>query len=234
MGGPIPETGGKIEACSLHSGIIDLENTFDHAYLGFNNGIMQPCREFIDHMTGRWLTIGIDLLGITECLAFAMMKESIKQANQMSLGLELESGPPGPGPSHTTDNVQTHESQDVGTSILPALPLAQALTSAPHVGTSMLPTQSLTQTYTSAPDVGTSELAAAPLSLTLWSGLDDFVPLPWMTLCMYDFGTHMAIEPLKNLLAKYNTKNCCNLSLQAIQPCCPVSLHVLLWMSCLL
>ncbi|KAH0834756.1 hypothetical protein J3R83DRAFT_10341 [Lanmaoa asiatica] len=50
MGRPSPENGGKVEACSLHVSVTDLGSTFDQAYTGFNNGIMRPYKEFLDHV----------------------------------------------------------------------------------------------------------------------------------------------------------------------------------------
>jgi len=57
MGGPSPENGGRVEACSLHVSVTDLGSMFDQAYPEFNNGIMWPYKEFLDHVPGEWLML---------------------------------------------------------------------------------------------------------------------------------------------------------------------------------
>lgn len=52
MGGPTPEAGGKIEACSIHVGKTQVGNTFDQACPEFTTGIMRPYREFLDRVAG--------------------------------------------------------------------------------------------------------------------------------------------------------------------------------------
>ncbi|KAG9308755.1 hypothetical protein JVU11DRAFT_11543 [Chiua virens] len=50
MGGPTPDTGGKIEACSLHVGTTNLGYTVDQAYPDFASVIMRPFRTFLDQV----------------------------------------------------------------------------------------------------------------------------------------------------------------------------------------
>lgn len=53
MGGPIPESGGKIEAFSLHVGKNDLGHSFDQAHPAFRSGIMAPYQSFIERVSGK-------------------------------------------------------------------------------------------------------------------------------------------------------------------------------------
>ena len=55
MGGPSPENGGKVKACSLHVGVTNLGSMFDQAYPDFNNGIMWPYKDFLDCVSGEWV-----------------------------------------------------------------------------------------------------------------------------------------------------------------------------------
>ena len=54
MGGPNPESGGRIEACSIHVGSMELGHTFNQVYLEFNSAIMQPYRSFLDKVVGKF------------------------------------------------------------------------------------------------------------------------------------------------------------------------------------
>ena len=70
MDGPSPENGGKMEACSLHIGVTDLDSTFDQACPDFNKGIMSPYKEFLDHVPGTVSDLHCEeaLLEMTEIL----------------------------------------------------------------------------------------------------------------------------------------------------------------------
>lgn len=92
MDGPTPKDGGKTEACSLHIGITELGNTFDQAYLDFFFGIMQPYREFLNHVTGKWMVMGDWFAFLTICSAFSTTKESLRKMSP-KLVLEASLGP---------------------------------------------------------------------------------------------------------------------------------------------
>ena len=48
MGGPSPEMGGQIKACSVHVGSMALGHMFDQAHPNFTSGIMQPYKAFLE------------------------------------------------------------------------------------------------------------------------------------------------------------------------------------------
>lgn len=55
MGGPTPDAGGEIEACSLHVGTTELGNTFDQMYPEFGSGIMLSYKNFLERVSGELL-----------------------------------------------------------------------------------------------------------------------------------------------------------------------------------
>lgn len=65
MGGPVPANGGEVEASSLHVGVTELGSAFDQACKNYNDGIMQPYKDFLDRVSGRCLTLQGSL-----CLTF--------------------------------------------------------------------------------------------------------------------------------------------------------------------
>ncbi|KAF8418380.1 hypothetical protein L210DRAFT_3511088, partial [Boletus edulis BED1] len=61
MGGPTPEAGGKIEACSIHVGKTQIGNTFDRACPNFTGTIMQPYKSFLENAVDTKTDIGMDV-----------------------------------------------------------------------------------------------------------------------------------------------------------------------------
>lgn len=89
IGGPMPETGGNIEACSLHVGSSNLGYTFDQAYPDFALNIMCLFRSFLDQVSGELSIVRNDKLELTNlqcCAPSRMLTKSSRTHQQGRIG----------------------------------------------------------------------------------------------------------------------------------------------------